>query len=329
MDVLRDSDGGHWLVEATDEERELKADYLDALPRYLNAFDPLLARAQAADEFQFIVALLGTFGMQAVGWIPYETTIEAVRSATKLYNENDDVIAGRHLRLWLYGHIVEASAPYDLLANALQIARGEQARPTWFPDENGRVVGPGAKIQRIGQWAESRGHAGIGELMGELWDRDLRNAVFHSDYALHGAEVRLPAAGVVRSREELDLITGRATAYHDAMVGVRSYYIQSYTEPKRISAASFAHDPDEEAVVIVREGDGAVGLKDGFSPEQVAAGAIRFRLAKLYPGEAQMLDSHPDLALLPGRPNASRSSGPPRWKRLVSPRSWLAGRRRV
>src|SRR5439155_1338552 len=138
-------------------------------------------------------------------------------------------------------------------------------------------------------------------LLAEIWDRQLRNAVFHADYALHGAEVRLPGVGEIRTGDQIEDVTGKASAYHDAVSGLRRCHLQSYSEPKRISAASFSPDPNEEAIVIVRKGAGAVGLKDAFTVSEIASGAIPFRLAKLFPDERKALDADPDLALLPER----------------------------
>jgi hypothetical protein len=302
VEVSRHTEDGTWHVAADAAERRRLGDYLDALPRYLNSFEPLFSRAKCRDEFQFIVALLGIYGLQDAGWVPYESTEAGVRAATRIHNETADPEAARHLKLWIYGHIVEASAPYDLLANAIQIARGEPAQRTWFPDEGGRPVSPGSKIERLGAWARTDGHADVERLLADVWDRNLRNAIFHADYALHGAEVRLPAVGEVWTGDQIEGATGKASAYHDAVSGLRRFHRQSYSEPKRISAASFSPDPNEEAIVIVREGEGAVGLKDGFAVSEIAAGAIPFRLAKLFPDEREALDANHDLALLPARP---------------------------
>ena len=54
--------------------------------------------------------------METAGWDPYETTIQGISAASRLHNETEDRLA-RHLHLWIYGHIVEASVPYELLGN--------------------------------------------------------------------------------------------------------------------------------------------------------------------------------------------------------------------
>jgi hypothetical protein len=136
MELYRDDKVGFWKLEASEEEQGLKPDYIEALPRYLNGLDSIFAKAQAQDEAQLILSLLGVRGMQAEGWDPYDTTVDAIAAATRLHNETEDRLAARHLSLWIYGHIVEAAAPYDLLANLAnlaKVAQGEQARMTWLP----------------------------------------------------------------------------------------------------------------------------------------------------------------------------------------------------
>src|SRR6185295_4148754 len=116
MDLYRDEDVSFWKLEASNEEWELRPDYLKALPLYLNGLDSIFARAQQQDEAQLVLSLLGIRGMQSEGWEPYDTTVDGIRAATRLHNETNDRLAARHLSLWVYGHIVEAAAPYDLLA---------------------------------------------------------------------------------------------------------------------------------------------------------------------------------------------------------------------
>lgn len=66
-----------------------------------------------------------------------------------------------------------------------------------------------------------------------------------------------------------------------------------------ISAGGFA--PGEQAIVIVRRGYGAVGMKDAYTPAQLAQGAIPFRLGIFNEQERAMLAADPELAILPER----------------------------
>jgi hypothetical protein len=307
VDVLRDEETGFWIVEATDDEHELKPDYLVALPRYLTAFDKLAQAAKRVDEAQFVMALLSVRGMQDAGWDPYETTIQGIRAATRLHNEIDDRLAARHLQLWIYGHIVEASVPYELLGNLAQISIGEPAVMDPFRNLRPRPS-PGKKIAQIGEWADQAGNQAVAYVLPQIWDPELRNAVFHSDYTIHGAEIRLPGIGERRSLEELAVLTGKASAYHDGVLGARRYHLESYSEPKRVRGGAITPgNPDQELEIIVREGEGAIGLKHTLNAAERAVGGIQFRyVARVSREEIALLNSNPDLALLPARPTDQR-----------------------
>jgi hypothetical protein len=151
-------------------------------------------------------------------------------AATRLHNETEDRLAARHLSLWIYGHIVEAAAPYDLLANLLKVAQGERARINRLPEERGRALSPGRKIELIGRWAEEIGNQCASYLLDGIWNRELRNSVVHADYTLHGSEIRLIGDGSVVTLEEFGDLSGRAHAFHDAMIGLRRFYRGLYTE---------------------------------------------------------------------------------------------------
>lgn len=305
MELYRDDEVCFWKLEASDEEWELKPDYIRALPLYLNGLDSIFETAQEQDEAQLILSLLGVKGMQAEGWDPYDTTIDAIQAATRLHNETKDRLAARHLSLWVYGHIVEAAAPYDLLANLINVAQGGQARMFPFQSDGGRPLSPGRKLELVGLGAEEIGNQAARPLLAAIWHRQLRNGVFHADYTIHGSEIRLVGGGEVLSLEEFAALSGRAHAYHDAMIGLRRYYRRLYTEPKIVPAGPIS--PGENLTIIVREGHGAVGIKDALTPAERAAGGIPFRYARLFPDEMALIEADPELALLPARPEAEKS----------------------
>ncbi len=82
LQLYRDDKVSFWKLEATDEVWNLKPYYIRALPLYLNGLDSIFARAQQQDEAQLILSLLGIKGLQAAGWDPYDTTIDAIQAAT-------------------------------------------------------------------------------------------------------------------------------------------------------------------------------------------------------------------------------------------------------
>jgi hypothetical protein len=306
VEILRDEEAGFWLVEATDDEHELKPDYLAALPRYLTAFERLAQAAKRVDEAQFVMALLSVRGMQDSGWDPYEMTIQGIRAATRLHNETDDRLAARHLQLWIYGHTLKPryrTSPRQPGSDQHRRAGGYGPLPEaraapepWEEDLPDRRMG------------RSGGHQAVAYLLPQIWDVELRNAVFHSDYTIQATEIRLPGAGERRSLEGLAILTGKASAYHDGVLGVRRYHLESYAEPKRVRGGAITPgNPDEELEVIVREGEGAIGLKDTSTASERAAGGISFRYCtKVTQEEVAMLNSNPDLARLPARPTERR-----------------------
>jgi hypothetical protein len=192
---------GAWSVEATPEEMANKPHYVANLGPYLTAYDGLFDAAQQKDEFQFILSLLAIRGIQGAGWDAFERTIGAIDATVRLHNETPDREAAAHLRLWIYGHIIEASEPYELVANLLDVADGGAFMVARFPDQNGRPQSPGAKLTWIEQRAGRGGHPVVAQTFRDRWDRELRNAIFHSDYALHGGEVRLVSGRASRTRK--------------------------------------------------------------------------------------------------------------------------------
>jgi hypothetical protein len=252
MQIARDEQGV-WTVDATEDERGQKGDYVPEFEKYLNTFGGLFQAAQAKDEFQFILSLLGIRGVQAAGWDAFENTVNAIDAVVRLHNETSDSTAAAHLRLWIYGHIVEASEPYELAANLLGIIDGGTFEAARFPDASGRPQSPGAKMSWIEQRATNVGLPRVAEPFASRWDRVLRNSIFHSDYALHGQEMRLVSAGEVRTQAELNRIVAVANASHEALVLVRRSFIEGYIEPTEIPTSHFSADPSERALIVIRE----------------------------------------------------------------------------
>lgn len=200
MDLSRD-ENGTWSVQVTEQEHADKLAYIPRLAEYLTAFDGLFEEAEHKDTFQFVLSLLGVRGQQAAGWDAFETTVNAIDATVRLHNETADRAAAAHLRLWIYGHIIEASEPYELVANLLDICGGGTFVVAQFPDRSGRPESPGAKMNSIEQRATRSGRPGVAAPFRLRWDRELRNSIFHSDYAFHGDEIRLVSIGQKRDRE--------------------------------------------------------------------------------------------------------------------------------
>jgi hypothetical protein len=167
-----------------------KAVYCDSLVCYLNIFDHAYSRALNRSEFELVSLLIRFHGMEDAGWDPFESTQATVRSVRRAIGLVDTFEAERTLQLWLYGHIVEASEPYEILMNLTGIADGKRYNSYCFRPENGhRPQSPGEKIRKIEESAACVELPNLALPLREIWDRDLRNALFHSDYSLRAMKL--------------------------------------------------------------------------------------------------------------------------------------------
>lgn len=309
---LRRDENGVWSIEIDETEKEKRErshpSYFEALPRYLTELDPAFERARQRSEFNFLFSIFAIRGMQDAGWDPYETTVQGIIAIREVHGRIKGE-ANRHLALWLYGHIMEASEPYEFLANLIDVAVGGRFLTERFPPRsNGAPLSPQTKISRLNEQATAAGMPGVVIPMREAWNREFRNAIFHADYALYGPEVRTMRPSRSYDHDQVMSLVNRALAYHEAMLILRKFHIESYTEPVIIPAdPSFTGDPFENAVVIVREGYGATGLKDAWTAEELGQGRIPYRLGRFTVEEIKGLDADRTLALLPARERSSYS----------------------
>src|ERR1043166_4099617 len=299
---------GNWFIElGTPDEKPLSPAYSERLLRYLDALDPAFERAYDRCEFEFIMCLLRVRGASGPGWDPFSTTSEGLTLMTRLHETIEDMHTARHLELWIYGHLVEASEPYEILSNLIDIANGGRWMVNRFPRVGGnqrrpgRPQNPGRKIRQISEQAISAGMPGVSAPLLEMWDAELRNAAFHADYALYGTEVRIfePFARSYSGDDVLRLVNS-AHAFHAAMSLQLKFSVGQYPEPKVIRPhPDFSGDPDERAVVIVREGYGVVGMKDGWTDTELSAGRIPFQIGTFFPAELAAMDADHNMAFLP------------------------------
>jgi hypothetical protein len=278
--------------------------YFEALPRYFTAFDLAFTRAKERSEYAFIETLLRVRGMQDAGWDPFETSLEAIGQMRAIHAQAESYLAKRHLELWLLGHIVEASEPYEILSNLIAISQGDTFKIIRFPPRNRRPQSPGGKIDQLEQVATTADLPGVVSPMREVWDRDLRNAIFHSDYSVHGPEVRFKKNGHPHAygHEEIMTLVNGALAYFDALRFLNAHYIGSYTEPKEIVMHPLnAGAPGERAVVMVREGYGAIGPKHAWTLEELQRGHINWHFGRFSTEEAKLISADPMRALFPDK----------------------------
>jgi hypothetical protein len=121
----------------------------------------------------------------------------------------------------------------------------------------------GRKIRRLQELASANGLNGVFAPLADIWDRNLRNAAFHADYSVAGDSLRIRNPPTRYSWERFDTSVNGALAYYAApSMPHQKVHVGSYIEPIAIPVhPEFSRDPDERAVVIVREGYGCHRLE--------------------------------------------------------------------
>lgn len=275
----------------------------DSLIEYLNYLTPIFDKAKSVCEFEFIFTLLRIRGMQGPGWDPYETTEEVFKYITKIIDKEKDYRPHRHLSLWLYGHIFEASELYEILANLLWVINGERFIVNNFPDkQKGKYktpISPSEKIDRLTQLADKVGLKNNVSFLKSIFNRELRNSIFHSDYSLFNGELRLIKERKIFKNLDFVEIVNKGFAYYMSFSNILRHNIQSYSEPKVIPVhPEFSDDPNETAITIIRKGDGLVGLKD-FQRSKSGDEYISYQIGKFTNKDSKLLSKDPLNTLLP------------------------------
>lgn len=289
-------DKGNWVCGKI--PRNSNPIYIESLTVYLNCLDPLFSKAKQASNFEFILTLLDISGTKDCGWDASETTQEIFKTFNSLKKRIKYSDEQTYVFLLLYGLIVEASFIYDLLSNLLNVVGGGRYNRDNFPSKKrgGNLVpqSPSEKIRKLLKQSSALKIPKALKELDDIYDRELRNAVFHSNYSLYDEEIRLLEANKRYSTTEIHALINKTLAYYEAIVFLRKYYRNSYTKPEVIDVhPDFSPDTREKAIVMVREGAGVIGIKDIWTKQQIDQGKIPFSLLKLLPYEMKMFSDDP------------------------------------
>lgn len=212
--------------------------------------DDLFNKAKAKDEFEYICAILRIRGMESAGWDPLQETrimfadlvtlIEApLRGDTKI-----------RLLLLLYSHLLEADAIYDIIENMLRTIEGKRCRIAPFQElfkkgkEPFKILAPSAKkvVEYLREHATRIGENELSSLLEWMFNEEIRNAFFHSDYTIFQDEFRSRNAQFcdqnkithsIKLNKLVELIN-RGIAFFQNFMSVYGEHILSYKESKII-----------------------------------------------------------------------------------------------
>ena len=210
--------------------------------------------------FEFVCVLVRAGGIQGPGWDPWlesQAVMEDLKalmaSAHKAENISDPERTEMRLALLSYCHITEVDLSYFLIANLLRLRLGKKYCMEPFSDlvrpikKKGIVVGhkppsPLQKIKKIVELSEQVKMPQIGEALTEIYDSIIRNAVYHSDYILHGQAMHLRSASRLSKKhgyytpavefEDLTALINNAFAFYSALFSLYNRCRKSFTDFK-------------------------------------------------------------------------------------------------
>lgn len=252
---------------------------LDAYTReYLVYLDHLFGRAARTSGFQYICTLLRVEGIKTGHWDAFVEAEEAandfseiLRSTRKKGQEKRALRMG----LFLYCHLTEMSAPYEILSNLLRCIQGKPY--SMFPfshlvrvEKNKQSIfakrhlpSPKKKIEYLRELATACDEQKLLEILDGFFRNDIRNAFYHSDYAITEKEFRI-AEGSNIGEESLELeklseLLTRCFAFYSAFTIAYNLVRKGLAQGKK-----FHRWPNYEVIEMLSDEDGLTGFKIHF-----------------------------------------------------------------
>jgi hypothetical protein len=199
--------------------------------------------------FEWACTIVRVTGLKDTGWDSYTESIALLEDFTQLMglelpNDRFPNPANTQARLALisYSHMIEMNVPYELLANLLRLRMGmkysihplahlNKLRSTTVNGVKMKRISPAspiAKINEIDEMSKKAGVPNVGAVLKGIYNSTIRNAVYHSDYALHNDSLRLLSGSHYSKKEgvntplvtfdELGEVTSEAFAFHSALL---------------------------------------------------------------------------------------------------------------
>ncbi len=212
--------------------------------------------------FEWACTVVRASGLKDTGWDSYTESLALLNDLTQLQQIElpvDKFPLPDHTRARLalisYSHVIEMSFPYEILANLLRLRvnlkysmdpLSHLDRPIEKKINGVKVVqkvipaSPDKKIKEIEDMSAKAGLPGIGVALRNIYNATIRNAVYHSDYAIHANSMRLLSGNFFSKKEgvytplisfdELAEITNEAFAFHSALFALWKRARNSFTD---------------------------------------------------------------------------------------------------
>jgi hypothetical protein len=201
--------------------------------------------------FEYVCTLVRAGGVQSAGWDPYyesQAVLDDLKALADLEFPEGKLRDPKRTRVRLallsYCHVTEMDLPYSLLANLLGLRLGRKyclspfrdlAVPVGKKKGKGLITkvkppSPGQKIKRVKELAIAAQRPAVAESLEQIYDRVIRNAVYHSDYVLHENAMHLIGEHRISKRkgygtqvieyDELFEVVNDAFAFYSALLSL-------------------------------------------------------------------------------------------------------------
>jgi hypothetical protein len=247
--------------------------YVDLMAPVFHPDDPT-----KPDIIQLFASLLRVVGMEDKGWDPYAESRALLDDLYALMQHDlpqekfkDNRLTMWRLGLLFYSHIVEMSAPYEVLTNLLRFRLGKGYSPNPYyefltTEERKRFkrtgIYPRQKIKIIQALSEEAGLKD-GTIFDEFFRADFRNAIAHPDFIFTEKGFRCRNDGSTGafelSFEEVDDILTKAKVFIGTFFGLERDVRRAWGAH---AGKGMAYDPALKGVMEVLVD--ADGLLNGF-----------------------------------------------------------------
>jgi hypothetical protein len=175
---------------------------------YIQILEPLFFPKMPPkyDIVSYFSSLLRATGAEDSGWDPYSESRGLLFDLNSIFTIKlpkrrfpNPALTQWRIGLFMYSHILEMDAPYEVITNLMryQLGHGYYPNPYYkFLNRDGRNklknrgLYPLDKIEIIKKLDKELGTK-IGSIFDEFYDADLRNAISHSDFVITDTQFRV------------------------------------------------------------------------------------------------------------------------------------------
>jgi hypothetical protein len=198
--------------------------------------------AKEQNEFAYVFSLLGiNSGIEDAGWQPIAETYLLMRDFVAIANAPFHKHTKARLLLLCYTQITEANYLYHVIYNMLiSIENGNLPKVFSFLDlyKNGIPPSVKSKVGMICEKSEKLGHQRIKDLLENIFDYGIRNAISHADYIIYKDELRLKHKGsdirIIKLDDVFDLVQ-RTIIFFEVFFKTSDTHKKSYSDGYVIS----------------------------------------------------------------------------------------------